>query len=192
LPTLVIDPYWSLGDVIMCTGLPEAFFKLYGEKTHIVNPKMIGLWQNNPYLSPEPIGQRFTVSPNTHKDYISYYPQRLFYNLTGQLVNKKDVSPRFYVNYNPVPGRIVINDAAGWPSRRGFNLDEVCNRLQDYEIVYLHNTFRDCFGQLLPPTITHYSEVKNDVDPIELLRTASLYIGFESGLTHLAAGVGVP
>jgi ADP-heptose:LPS heptosyltransferase len=189
-----------MGDHLIATGIPEAYYKLFGEKTYISSKYSEEFWNTNPYVTNDKIGNHFSLRFNSSLvDYMIYYPVRVFYDITGQVVDRKFVHPYIYKHRNPNKNLVVINEQAGWPSRRGYKyFNDLAERLIaiGFTVCYLNNSsFRDCLGQPSPRTVTACSiEVKNPPmhDLIQLLSTAKVYIGYDSGLAQLAGALKVP
>jgi len=197
---MIIKAHGSLGDEVMLTGLPEAYNKITGQFIGITTNRHY-LWENNPYIkdsSREEFSYAFNVYP---KDYLIYYPIRLFFDLTGFIVDRNLVQPNLYkprVENNEKI--IVVNDEAGWPSRRGYPyFNTLCKDLKDlgYAIYYTRGNTLDCMGHQSEKTITNYTYNDNGGTPnlvqvIDLLQRAAFYIGYDSGLAQLAGALKVP
>jgi len=189
-----------MGDHIVLTGIPEAYYTLFGEKVHVPHQYAHEFWMHNPYVTSQPSMATFSVAFNAGaKDYMIYYPIRVFYDMTGHIVDRSMVQPNLYMSREPLSGLIIVNDQAGWPSRKGYShFDSLCDILMQkgYQILYLRNEgYRDCVGQESPRQIKHFhSELRNPSIPkmIDALRSASLYIGYESGIAQLAGALKVP
>jgi ADP-heptose:LPS heptosyltransferase len=188
----------SLGDHAILTGLPEAIFELTGEKTALPNKREDLLWALNPYVDDNAGGLAVTPASNSGKDYGIYYPARVIYDLLGKHVHASKVQPNLYLP-RLSPDYVVLNDQAGWPSRRGYKFwNELARALQKmgYTVVYLHNpNFADCCNMVSAPTVFEANYFVDDFrigTLIPILRHAIAYIGYESGLTHVAAGLKVP
>ena len=191
-----IVSHGSLGDQVMLTGLPEALLQLTGESSKIIGQVKSELWLHNPYIIKEDAGREFSYSFNTKSDYMIYYPVRIFYEMTGMIVDRFLVQPNLYRNITKIPKRIVVNDQAGWPTRRGYPyFNDLCKSLKDlgYEICYLrHNGFRDCNGNFSERVITNYSYTAFDTsleDAINRIGEAEFYIGYDSGYSQLAGAL---
>jgi len=186
----------------MSTGLPEAYFKLMGEKTYIKTERAGGdpvYWENNLYLSEQPTGECKSLAFNAYpKDYMIYTPIRMFYDISGYIVDRSEVHPNLYKERQPEENLIVVNDQAGWPTRRGYSyLDQlICGLLDnDWRICYMRNDeFADCFGQRSPRQLTRYTfEVQPTLrQGVETLQKAAIYIGYDSGYAQIAGALGVP
>ncbi len=189
---MIIHPHGSLGDQIMLTGLPEAYYKLFGELTFVEGGRE-DLWKYNPYITKERFGKEFSYSFNSYpKDYMIYYPIRVFYDLTGVICSRNFVHPNLYwpsVKNN----NCVVNDQAGWPSRTGYKyLDDLIKDIkkEGFHITYVRNeNFRDCFGNCPKKQLTIFDTVLTDMslsDMITTISNAALYVGYNSGLSQIA------
>jgi len=197
---MILELHGSMGDHVLATGIPEAYFKYYGEKTKIISKKGDDFWKTNPYITDEDIGDYHSLAFNQGpKDYMIYNPVRVFYDITGYIVNRKEVAPNLYLERVPEQGLVVINDQAGWPNRRGYRyFDELAGSLLElgYHIMYMRNdSFQDCVGQSSEKAITNYTEFITNLSiksGIEILRKADLYIGYDSGYANVAGALKVP
>ncbi len=188
----------SLGDFVMGTGLPEAYYKLFGKAVHIVTERFRELWADNPYITADPSGPEHSIKFNSDKyDYMIYYPVRLFFEMTGRIVDRSIVHPRIYRSFERERRKIVMSDQAGWPTRRGYPfLNDLAVTLlsHGYEVVYMRNdNFRDCIGEVNVRQIDKFSrEVQNpsNADMIRELGSAHIYIGYDSGYCQIAGALG--
>lgn len=194
---MILKLHGSMGDHLMATGIPEAYFKLYNEKTFIDASKYKLFWNSNPYITNERIGQVHSLIFNTHRDYLIYYPTKIFYDITGRIVDRDLVQPNVYTEYSPKENLVVINDQAGWPTRRGYPyLEDLSKSLMQsgFKVVYLRNdTFRDCNNKVSSRTVHSFDSQFKDKfleDIIDLFKETSFYIGYESGLSSLAGAIG--
>ncbi len=199
---MIIKVHGSLGDQIMLTGLPKAYHKLFGEKSHIVGGRQ-EIWDGNPYITNKPIGETFSYTFNSYpKDYMVYYPIRLFYDMCGVIADRNFVHPAIYKKKKNSDFKlIVINDQAGWPSRVGYPFfdDLVYKLIEEFDIPvhYVRNErFRDCMGRCPAKEVKNSSTImQEDValsDLIDLINDAALYIGYNSGLSHIAGALNTP
>lgn len=199
---MILHLHGSLGDHVIATGLPEAYFNLTGEKTYIKTERAGGnpvYWEDNPHVLKQPTGEYKSLGFNTYpKDYMIYTPVRMFYDISGYIVDRSEVRPNLYKERHPEKDLIVINDQAGWPSRRGYPyLDELVHELLDkgWKICYMRNDeFADCFGQRSPRQLTRYTfEVQPTLrQGVETLQSAAIYIGYDSGYAQISGALGVP
>lgn len=198
---LVIDKNMSFGDFIMCTGIPKAWYTCFKERVYIPNKRAVELWENNPYVSDVPLGKNINVTANAHRDYMIYYPVRIFYDISGGLiVDRELVQPDIYQKREPIKKRILVNDQAGWPTRTGYPyLNDLVTELRaaGYSIGYLRNEhFRNCFGQIQNKQLVEFDySVTNIMDNKVLIREllqASFYIGYDSGISQLAGALKIP
>lgn len=190
----------SLGDHVVYTGIPEAFYKKFGIKLFVESP-YFPLWENNPFVTTERLDDVFKMEyEQTEEDWNMYKPRRVFMQMTGVDPEKESlsVSPNLYKTRNIEPNLIIVNDEAGWPSRRGFlHWDSLLTALRKkgFKIISLKTTtYRDCTGQLVENPITVFDE--QIINPalstvIDLLSRAKYYIGYESAYAHIAGALGV-
>jgi hypothetical protein len=196
---LDIHKNMSLGDYVMCTGIPEAYHTVYGENTYLINKKVHELWEQNPFVADTPNGSTLSFTPNERKDYMIYYPIKIFYDLTGLIVDRELVKPRIYKVRNPEKRTILVNDQSGWPSRRGYRYwNELVTELQelDYQIYYFrYDKYRDCLGKPMPEEVRHPDNKfinPSNTDLIDLFCSVEFYIGYDSGPSHIAGALNVP
>lgn len=195
---MILNCHGSLGDQIILTGIPEAYYKLYGEKTY-VNMVRTEIWDDNPYLTNEKSGIEFTYNFNVYpKDYMIYYPVRIFYDLTGHIVESSFVRPKIYKSFHR-DKICVVNDQAGWPTRTGYRyLNDLITQIKDlgYVITYLRNElFRDCIGNCPPEQITKWDHKLVNIplsNRIEVIGSCQLYVGYNSGNAQLAGALDTP
>lgn len=182
----------------MATGLPYAYYTCFGEKVNVVNPRNPEFWSSNPYVTTEVKGHVWNLTHNARRDYMIYYPVRLFYDMTGLIVNRDLVQPNIYKERNNVHESVIlVSDQAGWPSRRGYpHYNALLEELKDYDIWYIRSTtFRDCFGTLNERTLTRFDRIIENPsipDLIKIMGEVGFYIGYESGYCSLAGAMGVP
>ena len=203
----------SLGDHVCYTGLPEALYKHnHGkdpEKTEVIT-KYPKLFEHNPYVSnvlnginhpTDLLSPYFEIPYETELwHWLVYRPVRAYYQLTGNIIDRNEVQPNLYLLRKTKLGHIVIADQAGWPTRRrgpGGNLDKLAIRLLDlgYHVTVIHNpNYTDCFGNKVPREIEHYNLSVNDnyISIIQFLQEAQYFIGYDSGIAHLAGALKVP
>lgn len=194
---MILNLHGSMGDNLMMTGIPEAFYMRFREKTHVPHKRNPIFWRNNPYITDEPTGESFSLKPNVGRDYMIYYPVRVFHDITGHVVQAREVRPNIYMHRKPEK-LIVINDQAGWPSRRGYRfLDELVVKLKNIsDVLYMRNHgFRDCHGVISQQEITWHDETVFSPDDklmIDTMARAAVYIGYDSGYSVLAGALNVP
>jgi ADP-heptose:LPS heptosyltransferase len=197
---MILGTHGSMGDVVIMTGIPQAYFELFGEKTKIVNKYASVFWDTNPYITEENIGNTCTIRDNmTKEDYMQYYPQRVFKEITGISVDREKIQPNLYKERTPIPRFVIMNDQSGWPSRRGYRyFNNLASRLiqEGFLVYYLRNNrFRDCIGRFQIESINTYTNRLDDLSipqTIDWFSRASFYIGYESGLSTLAGALKVP
>jgi len=199
---MILNIHGSIGDHIMATGLPGAYFKLTGEKTYIKTERPGGdpvYWESNPYILNQPAGEIRSLAFNAYpKDYMIYTPVRMFYDISGYIVDRSEVHPNLYKGRQPEKDLIVVNDQAGWPSRRGYpHLNELIRELLEggWRVCYMRNDeYQDCCGQLSARQLTHYTyEIQPTLrQGVETLQRAAVYIGYDSGYAQVAGALGVP
>lgn len=196
---MILNVHCSMGDRLMCTGIPEAYHTLFGEKIHVSGIRYPEFWRYNPYITKTAVGHPFSPPLNTEKDYMIYYPVRIFHDMTDYIVDRDLVQPNIYTTSPRIKDRIIVNDQAGWPSRRGYPyFSRLASELMDlgYEVVYVHNAgYRDCYGQSSPQQISRYSwHVSNQpmAELIDLIASAQAYVGYDSGIAQLAGATQTP
>jgi len=201
---MIIRMFGSLGDEIALTGLVREYRKQYPDETLIVTNKFPEIFTNNPHL-----GIR---KNNNHKEV--YIPTSPFLNIGnytyayGKYLGIKiyDSSPEIFLSNEELemfPGNqniIAIDTWAGWPSRRWDfnNFVELVERIKEYDpkvqIVEVGKTVPDCTGQVRNKRLLDahiiYLDVLSLRQTAALLRSCKLFIGNDSGLSHLAAAVG--
>lgn len=198
----------SLGDHVCYTGLPEALFKNWERhpKATVIT-KYPELFTHNKFVkkveyeySPQyanELGIPFEIE-SWH--WLVYRPVRAYYQITGNIIDRNEVQPNLYLPRKTKLGHIVMADQAGWPTRRrgpGGNLDKLAIRLLDlgYHVTVIHNpNYTDCFGNKVPREIEHYNLSVNDnyVSIIQILQEAQYFIGYDSGIAHLAGALKIP
>lgn len=188
----------GLGDQIMHTGLPEALYYYRKEYTEIIGGRL-ELWSNNPYVRENAGGEEVSLGFNQPRDYMIYYPVRLFYDMTGIIAPAGMVKPRLYKQGVRNARIALVNDQSGWPTRTGYPHFEKLIQLvkkEGYTIHYLRNEgFRDCNGACPPREVQTYDEIHTDISLQELIdrmTSAAVYIGYDSGLAQLAGATDTP
>lgn len=196
---MILNLWGSLGDRVIMTGIPEAYFKTFGEKTKIRNKLSDLFWNNNPYITEETIGKDCYFNPNTVDTYQFYYPQRVFKDITGVDVDRTLVQPNLYIPRKTISRLVIMNDQAGWPSRRGYRyFTNLSKRLMEdgYTVAYLRNNgFRDCVNKVSAGQIWNYSYMLENLSLPELITKmseADFYIGYDSGISTLAGALKIP
>jgi len=197
---MILKLHGSMGDHIMMTGIPEAYYKKFGEKTKVISKYSDEFWKRNPYITEESFGKEYSLRFNSSKiDYMIYYPQRVFYEITGLIIDRKKVQPNFYIGRDTDSKLVIINDQAGWPSRRGYRyFNDLSLKLikGGFHVCYLRNEgFGDCVGQYSKREITDYSSLLEDPSMIQMINKmaeAFVYIGYESGLSSMAGALKIP
>ena len=192
---MIFEVHWSLGDHVCYTGIPQAYHKYFGFKLGLLsdNSNYDPVWANNPYIcKPNPSDvSRYKVQIETlPSDWRYYRPQRIFYEMTNLWVPAQEVQPRIYRERKTVPGRILLCNEAGWPSRQGYQYwnDLVKTLNNKYDTFAINNKNYSTDEPI---------QAKNNLrlsleNTIEFLTTTELYIGYDSGLAHLAGGLGIP
>lgn len=203
---MILDVHGNLGDQVMFTGIPEAFYERFGEKTYISGEACRKeLFETNPYLLDQPIGKKLSFGIQ-NKDHEIYYPVKIFRDISEQftgapwILDREKVAPNLY--RTPVrrnANLVVVNDQAGWPSRTGypyFNDLSVMLLKKGFTVNYLYNNnFHDCNGNVSQESIYDFSYRSGNESLSELIEKLSicfLYIGYESGIMHLAGALGTP
>jgi ADP-heptose:LPS heptosyltransferase len=196
---MILHLWGSLGDHVIMTGIPEAYFKIFGEQTKIIDKHSDLFWNNNPYITEESIGKDYYFNANTVDTYQYYYPQRVFHDITGLWVDREDVQPNLYIPRKTIPKLVIMNDQAGWPSRRGYRyLTNLSIRLMEngYIVAYLRNTgFKDCTNKVSAGQIWKYSYILENLPMPQLvdkLSEAALYIGYDSGISAIVGAFKIP
>lgn len=187
----------GLGDSACYTGIPEAYFQGYGKKLTIQSYH-IELWESNPYCE---LGTS-SGTEKTHKlrfeqhgeanEWTTYRPQRIFAELTGSEIEYENVQPNLYIPRNITPGRLVVCDEANWESRRGYkHLPQLVSELRklNWDTYLIRNGGTENDREVYTSDHTVSFNLK---DTIDFMATAELYIGYDSGLAHIAAGLGIP
>lgn len=190
----------SLGDHVVYTGIPEAFYKKFGYKLFVDSSYPL-LWESNPYISKERLDPIFNIEyEQSESEWNTYKPRRVFMQMTGidPAIECLEVSPKLYRIKQTEKNLIIVNDEAGWPSRRGFAhwpllLNEL--RLRGFKIVLLKTAnYRDCVGQYMEEAITIFDEQINNPTletVINWISRARWYIGYESAYAHIAGALHV-
>lgn len=192
----------SLGDHVMATGIPEAYFEIYKEPTFVETEFKI-LFKNNPYITDNffNVTKEYSLKFNEYpKDYMIYYPVRIFYDITGIIADRNLVRPRLYKKRTYLPQKTaIVNDQAGWPSRVGykyFNDLVIKLKANNFVVWYIRNQKSlNCFGQPSPEVITDYTHKAFNIpleELIDRLSECDLYIGYDSGVSQLAGALDVP
>lgn len=196
---MILNLWGSLGDHVIMTGIPEAYYLYYGEKTKIIDKGSDIFWNNNPYVTEERIGKECHFAPNNPDTYQFYYPQRVFKDITGLWIERELIQPNLYIPRKTIPKLVIMNDQAGWPSRRGYRyLNNLSRRLMEsgYTVAYLRNNgFKDCTNKVSAGQIWQYSYILSDLprpDLVARMSEAAFYIGYDSGLSTLAGALKIP
>jgi hypothetical protein len=196
---MILQVHQGLGDQIMHTGLPEAYYKIFGEKIGITGHRE-ELWQYNQYVDWHAEGNVISLPFNQPRDYMIYYPVRLFYDFTGWIVNKDLVQPNIYIKPDRNKHRLLVNDQSGWPTRVGYPyFEELIVKLRElfrFEIRYIRNeNFRNCIGQCPPRELSTFDVLLENLSLDGLIyefQHAGLYVGYDSGLAQLAGATNTP
>ena len=196
---MILNLWGSLGDHVIMTGIPEAYFKIFGEKTKVINKHSDLFWNNNPYIIEQSVGKDCHFAPNNPDTYQVYYPLRVFHDITGIWIDEIDVQPNLYIPRKTIPKLVIMNDQAGWPSRRGYRyFTNLSRRLigEGYTVAYLRNNgFRDCTNKISAGQIWNYSYMLENLPMpqlIDRMSEAALYIGYDSGISALAGALKIP
>lgn len=197
---MILQLHSSMGDHVILTGIPEAFYKLFGEKTHVPNKYSDLFWEHNPYVTDKPTGDRFGLHLNASaKDYMIYYPVRVFYDLTQYIVDRSAVQPNLYMSRTVDENLVIVSDQAGWPNRRGYPfLNDLVLKLQGlgFYVMYIRSDgYKDCFGQHSPRQLTVFdNELQSPIigHLIDAMRRAAFYIGYDSGIAQIAGALKIP
>jgi ADP-heptose:LPS heptosyltransferase len=188
----------SLGDHVVYTGLPEAFYKIFGIKL-FVESSYSPLWRNNPFIASERLNDVFKMEyEQIENEWNTYKPRRVFMQMTGVDPEKEGISvcPKLYRSRNTEPDLIVVNNEAGWPSRRGLLYWDLLSKhlkQKGFKVISLRTpTYKDCTGQIIDEPITIFD--KQFINPtletvIDLLSCAKYYIGYESAYAHIAGAL---
>lgn len=204
----------ALGDHVCFTGIPEAYFKATGIKLSVrawswlPNSKtMQPVWENHPYATwdaPAKSWYKMTKDFNPDRAYewnTVYKPVCIFKELTGKFISPDEVRPRLYYPRQRVKKRLIVNDEAGHPFRRGYPYMNalIASLKQDgWEIVILRNGIKsiiDAKATLSSVEIWGQYDVAqftNIRDTLLFMGTAHAYIGYESGLAHVAGAYNIP
>jgi ADP-heptose:LPS heptosyltransferase len=204
----------ALGDNVCYTGVPTAYFKVTGNKLAVRSEgldtresHMAAVWQNNPHVSWQGTAKRWLRHPlvfSKNEAYLwgtTYKPLWLYQTLTKKTVSPDDVRPKLFYLRNQIKKRLIVNDEAGQPIRRGYpHMDALIKSLhaRGWDIVVLRNGVKriqektdalsgyEIHG---PYDRAQYADVKTT---IEFMATAHAYIGYESGLAHVAGALNIP
>ena len=194
---MILSLHGGLGDSACYTGIPEAYFKKFGEKLYI-RSYYTEFWENNPYCilgapsEPDEIHKLRFEKHGEEKDWAKYRPQRLFSEMTQSEVEYEEVQPKLYTPRDTIPRRLVVCDEANWKSRRGYqHLPKLIANLgeMNWDTFLIRNGGTETDREVFTSDHTVNFNLK---DTINFIATADLYIGYDSGLAHIAAGLGVP
>ena len=205
--SFLLIPKGSLGDHVCYTGLPKVL-KFHFGKDIIVQTKYPKLFDYNPYVSrvilpnesrPEDVTGSFEIPYETQEwQWLVYKPIRAYYQLTGKIIDRKEVQPKIYFPLDSRLGYITIADQAGWKTRRGYSfLDNLANQLLDngYHITVIHDpNYTDYNGNRSEREVNHYNvSVKEDYSTlIRIIAESRYFIGYDSGPAHIAQALGIP
>lgn len=191
---MILNLHWSLGDHACYSGIFEAYYRRFGEHLGLLGEgKFSALWKTNPFVTTKPSGESYRLRVERigdKTDWTMYRPQRIFEEMTGVLPSREEVQPKLYRDRKPVKGRVAVCDEAGWPNRRGYAyFNNLVNELnKDCETYLIRNIG---IGPRQIGCAKHEIRLSLD-ETIDFLATTEVYIGYDSGLAHLAAGVGTP
>lgn len=199
----------TMGDNAAFTGLPEAYHTLTGKKLAVscASNAYTYLWERNPFVEyqatrsnkclltpPEAMGK--LIYSQTYKP-VYFYGQ-----LTGRCATAHTLQPNLYLDRTPVPRRLIVCDEAGWPNRRGYPFfkNVVEGMIADgWDVVHLIGRTKVWhYGHEYPWTNELESlrldtaQLTNCKDVVDFMATASAFIGYESGLAHVAGALRVP
>lgn len=187
----------SLGDHACYTGLPELYYKKYGKKLGIISEQQ-DLWKNNQFcelnvVSSDVCTLRYERCGDL-SDWKLYRPYRIFCELTGEEhpeLTKEDLCPNLYYEKRNKQKQIVICDEAGWESRRGYSfMNELVEELKYVLGIHIIYHRHKNYG---PRQINCIEPQNLSLEHLFYYLSISLcYIGYDSGLMHIAAGVNTP
>jgi len=199
----------TMGDNAAFTGLPEAYFKLTGKKLAVSCPNnaYAYIWERNPHADYQ--GTRLHKCLLTPPEAMGrlvysqvYKPIYFFGQLTGEGARPYDVAPNLYLPRKPVPRRMIVCDEAGWPNRRGYpflknvvlglkkdgwNIVHLVGRTKVWEYGNMQNWTNELENLKLDT-----AQLTNCKDLIDFMATGTAYLGYESGLAHVAGALSMP
>jgi hypothetical protein len=204
----------ALGDNVCYTGVPTAYFNATGTKLAVRSvgldtrsSQMAAVWHNNPHVSWGGDATNWLKYPlvfSKNDAYLwstVYKPLWLYHALTKKTVSPDDVRPKLFYPRKQVKKRLIVNDEAGQPIRRGYPyMDALIKSLHasGWDVVVMRNGVKrlqektdalsgyEIYG---PYDRAQCADVKTT---IEFMATAHAYIGYESGLAHVAGALNIP
>lgn len=199
----------TMGDNAAFTGLPEAYHKLSGNKLAVScsSNAYAYLWERNPFVEYQ--GTRpnkcLLTPPETMGRLIYsqiYKPVYFYGQLTGKAQTANNLQPNLYMDKAVVPRRLIVCDEAGWPNRRGYPFfkNVIKGMIKDgWNVVHLTGRTKVWhYGHEYPWT-NELEDLKLDValmtnckDMVNFMATGAAFIGYESGLAHVAGALRMP
>lgn len=204
----------ALGDHVCFTGIPEAYFKRTGIRLAIRPWSWLGgsqmmqpVWENNPYCVWRGEATRWYAMPKNFNGAMAYEwntvykPLRIYKDLTGEFISPDAVRPKLYYPRTRVRNRLIVNDEAGHAFRRGYvYLNALVTELHrdGWDIVILRNGTKSLIDSKVTLSsvevqgqydMARFSNVR---DTLLFMATAHAYLGYESGLAHVAGAFNIP
>jgi hypothetical protein len=204
----------ALGDNVCYTGVPTAYFNTTGNKLAVRSvgldarsSQMAAVWHNNPHVLWEGTATRWFKYPlvfSKDEAYLwnsVYKPMWLYQALTKKSINPDSVRPKLFYSIKRVKKRLIVNDEAGQPIRRGYpHMDMLVKELKrsGWDIVVLRNgvkRLQEKHNELSGHEVYGIYDAAQCPDAkttIEFMSTAHAYLGYESGLAHVAGALNIP
>jgi hypothetical protein len=199
----------TMGDNAAFTGLPAAYHRLTGLKLAVSCPSSAYayLWERNPYVEYQ--GKRTYKCLLTPPESMGrlvysqvYKPVYFFGELTGKPATAVEVRPNLYLPRKPVPRRLIVCDEAGWPNRKGYPYlkEVVAGMMADgWDVIHLigrtkkwdYGTQAAWENELVDLKLDT-AQMSNCKAIVDFMATGSAFIGYESGLGHVAGALDVP
>ena len=199
----------TMGDNAAFTGLPEAYFKLTNRKLAVSCPSNAYkyLWERNPFVEYQ--GTRASCCVLTPPEKMGrliysqvYKPIYFFGQLTGKGSRPYDVEPNLYLPRKPISKRLIVCDEAGWPNRKGYPFlkNAIIGLKKDgWDVIHLvgrtkvwnYGTDKSWANELEDLKLDT-AQLTNCKDIVDFMATAAAYVGYESGMAHVAGALRMP
>lgn len=193
-----------MGDRLVYSGLPEAYFHIFGEPLRVGTYLKSGehfypLYKDNPYAEMVPWAEKQDgllpgLAWNVPESYWRphYVPKRVFHELTGMWLPEKYVNPNLYRPRRTIKRRLVVCDEAGWACRRGYPyLDDLVAVFTKagWETICMRNLGQ---GPQQVQSARHSAMFFDYQQTIRFMETVELFVGYESAIAHICGALRVP
>ena len=203
MPSLLLYRRGGLGDTILTFPILEIYKRKGYEITAVGNTDYFSIAKEVGFvdrvLSEIPKNEEFDEKviisyegnvkpfPERRVWIVEYYLKSL--NLSESFSLELPLSP---LKNSPFEGKVVIHPSSGSPKKNPpleffIKLKEFIESL-GYEVIFLLGEAEENFKEILKPSVFSLSPLWI----VKALKSSKLYIGLDSGISHIASYVGVP